>query len=69
MAQGAAQQGMFSHGAAPKVDLFFKCTSLLDMDTFSKSDPQVWVYMSKDGQQKNEKLVGKTEIIWDNLNP
>eukprot|EP01134_Creolimax_fragrantissima_P007607 CFRG7607T1 len=58
---------MFS--SSPKIDLFFKCKGLLDMDVFSKSDPQVWVYLSNDGSIKNEKLVGKTETIKDSLNP
>ena len=38
------------------------------MDTFSKSDPQIFIYM-KGGKVKDWKFMGKTEIIWNNLNP
>ncbi|KNC82031.1 hypothetical protein SARC_05668 [Sphaeroforma arctica JP610] len=53
----------------PKVDLFFKCKDLADLDVRSKSDPQIWLYSCEGGALKNDILVGKTEIIKDNLNP
>ena len=52
----------------PQVQLFVSCRKLTDLDTFSKSDPFV------DVQEKNTRegqwvSAGRTEIIWDNLNP
>ena len=38
------------------------------MDTFSKSDPEVEVYI-RDSKARNFSLLGKTETIWKNLNP
>lgn len=53
-----------------KVDLFFKCRKLKDLDTFSKSDPQVRVYMKENNSSGNAwKKVGETEIIKNNLDP
>ena len=49
-----------------KVELFFSCRNLIDMDTFTKSDPQIRLYQRT---QQGWNLVDKTEIIWDNLNP
>eukprot|EP01006_Ploeotia_vitrea_P060002 TRINITY_DN75131_c0_g1_i1.p1 TRINITY_DN75131_c0_g1~~TRINITY_DN75131_c0_g1_i1.p1 ORF type:complete len:705 (+),score=70.83 TRINITY_DN75131_c0_g1_i1:34-2148(+) len=60
------------------VELTISCTNLIDMDTFSKSDPFVVVYESNiavntmiSQQQQQGKMVqlGKTEVVWDNLNP
>lgn len=50
-----------------KVELTFECQKLVNLDTTSKTDPQIWVYM----QHSNGKwtLEGKTEQIQDNLNP
>ncbi|KAG5499854.1 hypothetical protein GH5_03990 [Leishmania sp. Ghana 2012 LV757] len=49
------------------VQLFFKCTNLIDADTFSKSDPYVVVYDVTLGNTNN--AIGKTEVIRNNLNP
>jgi Ca2+-dependent lipid-binding protein len=38
------------------------------LDTFSKSDPEVHVYL-KDSKAKGYSFVGKTEMIKNNLNP
>lgn len=38
------------------------------MDTFSKSDPQVILYL-KNNNTGSWTEFGRTEIIWDNLNP
>jgi hypothetical protein len=51
-----------------KVELSFACRELVDLDTFSLSDPQVVVYMC-DTTAKNWNEIGRTEIIWNNLNP
>lgn len=44
------------------------CRDLADLDTFSKSDPIVHVYL-KEGNAKDYSLKGKTETINNNLNP
>ena len=51
-----------------KIEIYVSCRSLKDMDTFSKSDPQVIMY-TKGKNQKNWVEFGRTEIIWDDLNP
>ncbi|XP_002732170.1 copine-8-like, partial [Saccoglossus kowalevskii] len=42
--------------------------NLLDMDTFSKSDPMCVMFIQPMGT-KNFVEFGRTEVIWDNLNP
>ena len=49
-----------------KVELSISCTELVDLDTFSKSDPIVYLYEKK-GQ--DWVYLGRTEMIDDNLNP
>ena len=44
------------------VNLYISCKNLSDKDILSKSDPYVEVY-------ENNRLIGKTEQISDNLNP
>ena len=39
------------------IQLSFSAKKLADLDTFSKSDPAVWVFLSSNG---TETLVGKT---------
>lgn len=51
-----------------RVVLYMSCRKLKDLDVMSKSDPQVEVYL-KDKTSQNWSLIGKTEIIKDNLNP
>jgi len=55
-------------GPSNKIQLSISCRNLVDLDTFSKSDPVVHVYM-KDAKSKGYTLVGKTEMILNNLNP
>ena len=52
-----------------RVELRIRCIDLPDMDVLSKSDPQVRVYLTDARTGGREKLIGETEIIWDNLNP
>ena len=40
----------------------------MDLDTFSKSDPIIHVFL-KDGKLKQYTLIGKTEMVLNNLNP
>eukprot|EP00112_Aurelia_sp_Birch-Aquarium-sp1_P009496 Seg2080.8 transcript_id=Seg2080.8/GoldUCD/mRNA.D3Y31 product=Copine-8 protein_id=Seg2080.8/GoldUCD/D3Y31 len=51
-----------------QVELHISCRDLLDMDTFSKSDP-VAVLNVFDKTKKSWKEYGRTEVIMDNLNP
>ena len=39
------------------------------MDFFSKSDPMVVMYMKRGGHNAKHQEIGRTEVIWDNLNP
>ncbi|KXS19628.1 Copine-domain-containing protein [Gonapodya prolifera JEL478] len=48
------------------VELRIECFDLPDLDTFSKSDPRVFVYLQ---QGQNWIEIGKTETIWNNLSP
>ena len=57
-----------------KVELSFSCTDLLDMDVFSKSDPFIVLYMNTGYTPRSNNnagwvKVGRTEVIYDNLNP
>ncbi|CAD8098693.1 unnamed protein product [Paramecium primaurelia] len=49
-----------------KLELFISCRGLANMDLFSKSDPFVVLQIQ---QNKNWFDIGKTEIVYDNLNP
>lgn len=50
-----------------KVEFFFSCRSLKNMDVFSKSDPQIIFSVKTPSNQWAE--FGRTEVIKDNLNP
>ena len=51
-----------------KVELSFSCRNLVDLDTFSKSDPIVQVFI-KDSRAGAYAKLGETERIDNNLNP
>ncbi|XP_013920989.1 PREDICTED: copine-9 [Thamnophis sirtalis] len=53
---------------ATKVELTVSCRNLLDMDTFSKSDPVVIVYIQETAD-KEWREFGRTEVIDNTLNP
>jgi copine 5/8/9 len=57
-----------NNGPSDKVQISISCRNLADVDTFSKSDPIVHVYI-KDSHEKEFTFVGKTEGIDNNLNP
>lgn len=57
---------MTESGLTSRVELTVSCTELINMDTFSKSDPQVIMFAMQNNLWKEQ---GRTEIIWDNLNP
>ncbi|NWU49953.1 CPNE9 protein, partial [Dromas ardeola] len=51
-----------------KVELTVSCRNLLDMDTFSKSDPVVVLFMQGSGSSEWKEF-GRTEVIDNTLNP
>ncbi|XP_028575549.1 copine-9 [Podarcis muralis] len=53
---------------ATKVELTVSCRNLLDMDTFSKSDPVVILYIQGTAD-KEWREFGRTEVIDNTLNP
>ena len=55
-------------GPCNKVQISISCRNLADLDLLSKSDPIVHVFL-KDAKNKNYTMIGKTEIINNNLNP
>lgn len=52
-----------------EVELYFQGRQLKDLDTFSKSDPQVRVYIKEGSNSQAWKKVGETEVMENNLNP
>jgi len=58
-----------------KIELRFSCTNLPNLDTLSKSDPKIFIFLEQEtydtNGNKNVKWIqiGSTEIIKDNLNP
>ncbi|XP_072276786.1 LOW QUALITY PROTEIN: copine-9 [Pyxicephalus adspersus] len=53
---------------ATKIEITVSCRSLLDMDTFSKSDPVVVLYVQGIGNKEWTEF-GRTEVIDNTLNP
>ncbi|KAL6457821.1 hypothetical protein MHYP_G00330510 [Metynnis hypsauchen] len=53
---------------ATKIEVTVSCRNLLDMDTFSKSDPVVLLYTQGIGT-KEWREFGRTEVIENTLNP
>ncbi|NXT65221.1 CPNE9 protein, partial [Chaetops frenatus] len=51
-----------------KVELTVSCRNLLDMDTFSKSDPVVVLFVQLSGSNEWKEF-GRTEVIDNTLNP
>ncbi|KAL4226439.1 Copine-9 [Mactra antiquata] len=50
------------------IELSLSCRNLIDADVFSKSDPMV-VLFTMDQGTRSWKEFGRTEVIWNNLNP
>ncbi|XP_029140669.1 copine-9 [Protobothrops mucrosquamatus] len=68
MASPGALESAPSRVPATKVELTVSCRSLLDMDTFSKSDPVVILYIQETAD-KEWREFGRTEVIDNTLNP
>jgi len=66
--QYANMGAMAAQEPGEKIQIFISCRKLKDMDTFSKSDPQVHVFL-KNGKNGVYTALGKTEMILNNLNP
>ncbi|XP_061876609.1 copine-3-like [Entelurus aequoreus] len=64
---GACVPGPGMTSCVTKVAISVSCEHLMDMDVFSKSDPQCVLYMSNAGSSWVE--VGRTERIMNCLNP
>lgn len=64
-----AQGGSAGDAIVSKVNLYFSCTKLRDLDVLSKSDPMCVVYSKLGAASREWTRVGRTEMIKDNLNP
>lgn len=58
--------GLLQDKNTVNLELGFTCENLVNLDLFSLSDPIVVVFIRSDA---GEALIGRTEIIRDNLNP
>ena len=58
--------GLLKDKNTVSIELNFVCENLVNMDLFSLSDPMVVVYLKTESETI---LVGRTEVIRDNLNP
>lgn len=67
-----AESRQFQPGTASvpvtKVEISVSCRGLQDMDIFSKSDPMCVMFV-KEGTNNEWHEYGRTEVIWNNLNP
>ena len=61
------KSSIYDSGPGNKIQIFISCRKLKDTDVFSKSDPQVHVSM-REAKQKYQ-IIGKTEVVSNNLNP
>ncbi|XP_060598331.1 copine-8-like isoform X1 [Ruditapes philippinarum] len=50
------------------IELSLSCRNLIDADVFSKSDPMVVLFTMDQGTRQWREF-GRTEVIWNNLNP
>ena len=62
--QGTLQTNAFQRKR--KIELFIECTDLVQLDTFSRSDPMCVLYVKRLGQWME---YGRTESIPNNLHP
>ncbi|GAB1598493.1 copine-8-like isoform X3 [Argonauta hians] len=68
MASDMFLPGSSSMIPATLVELSISCRKLIDADVFSKSDPMCVLFTQDPGCKKWTEF-GRTEIIWNNLNP
>ena len=55
-------------GPSNKIQIFISCRKLKDLDLMSKSDPYVTVSI-RDSKSQHYSMIGKTEVVMNNLNP
>ncbi len=65
---GMNQQMLADDGLSHPVEVHVSCKDLADMDVTSKSDPLA-VLFQKDSAKKTWEILGRTEMIMNNLNP
>lgn len=58
---------MESYNESEKIELYFSCRNLPNLDLFSKTDAKVLLHLK--GMNGNYTKIGETEIIYNNLNP
>ncbi|CAM9344036.1 unnamed protein product [Bubo scandiacus] len=68
MASPGALEPAAGNVPGTKVELTVSCRNLLDMDTFSKSDPVVVLFVQGSGSSEWKEF-GRTEVIDNTLNP
>ena len=57
-------------GLKQTINLSFGCLNLPNLDTFSKTDAFVILYeLKRNGTKTMKQMKGRTEVIYDNLNP
>ena len=59
---------MIANDLSSSVEIFVSCRDLKNLDTFSKSDPIVKIFM-KNEKTKQWMPIGETERVMNNLNP
>ena len=69
MVERQITNALASQGPSNKIQLTISCRDLADLDTFSKSDPIVHVFMKDAKSSIRFTMIGKTEMILNNLNP
>ena len=58
---------MPTHGLSQSLGINFSCSSLVNMDSRSKSDPFIVLWEMKPNKSKSR--IGSTEVVVDSLNP
>ncbi|CAM9486288.1 unnamed protein product [Ectocarpus sp. 6 AP-2014] len=69
MAEDAASMLSESDSLYTRLQLSISCKGLVNMDTFSKSDPFVLVKLHSPSDSNETKEIGRTEIISNSLDP
>lgn len=61
-----AENAMHANQPVQRLSLSFECENLANMDTFSKSDPILFLFIKNNNVWQK---IGQTEVIHDNLSP
>eukprot|EP01087_Luapelamoeba_hula_P007490 TRINITY_DN1839_c0_g1_i1.p1 TRINITY_DN1839_c0_g1~~TRINITY_DN1839_c0_g1_i1.p1 ORF type:complete len:899 (-),score=122.24 TRINITY_DN1839_c0_g1_i1:13-2649(-) len=68
-APSSVPQAVMPAQKAIRVELHIACEKLVNLDLLSKTDPMVVVSVPREGTEADWREMGRTEIIWDNLDP